>query len=38
VLGKKELIKVFYEIFNQDKPDERILENIHDTHVQGGQK
>ncbi len=38
VLGKKELIRVFYELFNQEKPDERILENIHETHVQGGKR
>jgi len=38
VLGKKELIRMFYEMYNQEKPDERILENVHETHVQGGKR
>lgn len=38
LLGKKDLIRVYYEIFNQEKPDERILENVHETHVQGGNR
>lgn len=37
-LHKNELIRVYYEIFNQEKPDERLFENINDTHVQGGGK
>lgn len=38
LLGKNELIRVFYELFNQEKPDERILEAIQHTHVEGGSK
>lgn len=38
LLGKKELIRVYYEIFNQEKPDERILENVNAPHVQGGNR
>lgn len=38
LLEKSELIRVFYEIFNQEKPDARILESIQHTHVEGGKK
>lgn len=38
VLRKNELIKLFYEVFNQDRLDEKIFENFHETHVQGGGK
>lgn len=38
LLEKSELMRVFYEIFNQEKPDERTLENIQHTHVEGGRK
>jgi hypothetical protein len=38
VLRKNELIKLFYEIFNQERLDEKIFENFHETHVQGGGK
>ena len=38
VLRRDELIKVYYEIFNHDKPDERIIEAYNTMHVQGGSK
>lgn len=38
VLGKAELVKVFYEIYNQEEPDNSLLEAITSTHVQGGKK
>ena len=38
ILRKDELMRVFYEIFNQEKPDERLFEHIHETHVAGDKK
>lgn len=35
ILTKTELVDVFYEIYNQEKPQGKILEAINDTHVQG---
>lgn len=32
------LIKTFYEIFNQEKPDEKLIDAYSTTHVQGGGK
>lgn len=38
VLGKMELIKIYYEIFNLEKPDPKLLEHYQETHVKGGVK
>jgi hypothetical protein len=36
VLRRDELIKTYYQIYNQEEPDERLIEAFHTTHVQGG--
>lgn len=38
VLRKNELVKLFYEIFNQERLDERLFESFNKTHVEGGRK
>lgn len=35
VLRKNELIRVYYEIYNQEKPDDKLLDGISQAHVQG---
>lgn len=35
ILRRDELIKAFYEIYNQEEPDEKLIEAYHTTHVQG---
>lgn len=36
ILRRDELITTFYEIYNQEEPDEKLIEAFHTTHVQGG--
>jgi hypothetical protein len=38
VLKKTELIRVFYEIYNQERPNDALLDAINHPHVQGGKK
>jgi hypothetical protein len=36
VLRRDELIKTYYQIYNQEEPNEKLIEAFHTTHVQGG--
>jgi len=38
VLEQEELIKVFYELYNHESPDKKLIEAYSTTHVQGGRK
>jgi hypothetical protein len=35
ILRRDELIRLFYEIYNQEEPDQRLIDAFHTTHVQG---
>lgn len=38
ILRMDELIKAYYEIYNQEEPDDKLIEAFQTTHVQGGKQ
>ena len=36
ILRRDELIKTYYQIYNQEEPDKRLIDAFYTTHVQGG--